>query len=615
MSNVALPADSPRNQSGYIAVVTAIIMTLLLVAVGLAVDIAMWYSRSTQIQRAADAAALAGVTAGPVLATEIEQAKQSLARNGFVDGVGGITTKVELQDGYTNRLNVIIQDQNVGGYFSRVFREPPSIERQATAEYVKDISLGSAFNAIGTGNIQGHVPGVAATTTQGFWLSVSGSCTNKEDGDRLLAYADGGRELNGWRYACTKDSYWPTTDSAGRPGHPDLVNGFANSHTNEDYDPAGYAYIVSVPCPGIADDELCPGSTNLTNNPVAIEIYDPAYAPNAGATDPTAATDLRIDRKAVANSQHWAWNDSRVTTTYSLYAPDDTPDDPLDDVLLAKQFFETCLDTVPASPCPGKLDWYTLFNIPVGSRGGKYRVQVHTEANQWEGFGHNMFALRARVGGGPWFPCSTIATSPAYFDGCPSVSGEESMSVYANSAGASSDLFLARLAPASQYRGKRVRILLWDPGEGAQSIQILPPGSMTPAQFRYRTWDPGLRQTTGANDLIQDRAEGWNTVLKTDTLDVSGTTPVAGTFNGIAYPSWNVNSRYSSFKYNDRMVAIEISVPNDYGRDASGNPIPLPDDGWWKIRYNTNTGVVQDRSTWTVTLAGDPVHLIDPAIK
>jgi Flp pilus assembly protein TadG len=594
---------SPReHERGYVAVVTAIVMTLLLIFTGLAVDVASWYQRSSVIQRAADAAALAGVTGGPTLANEIEIARQSLQRNGFVDGVNGITTEIKPQDGYPNRLQVTITDAKVSGYFSKIFTTPPKIQRSSTSEYVKSISLGSAFNALGTGDIANHLPD-SPTDTAGFWLAVSGYCTAKEDGDRLLAHADGTRKAASYLYACDKGN-----SVTGQPDAPS----FANTFDNVDYDASGYAYRVKVPCPTVPDAENCP-LTATTPYPITIEAYDPEYSANEhDPNDPLSPIDTRIDRKAVANSQHPFWYGSRVTTTFQVFPPDGTPEDKFDDVAVYRNSFRTCDSALdqPGNPCSqyvGK--WVPLYTIPANSPGGNYRVQVHTEANEYEGYGHNSFALRARIGG-TWAPCTSIPASTGFDVNCPSVSGEESMSVLADKAGATSDFFLAKLSPASQYRGKKVRVLLWDPGEGAQSIQILPPGSTTPADFRYRTWDPGLSQVnTGI--VIKDRAEGWGSPLISNTLVVSGTGPVRDP--GLVYPQWALSSRYSQSRYNDRMVALEISVPKSYGRDASGASIPLPDDGWWKIRYNTNTGVVQDRTTWTVTLAGDPVHLIDQA--
>jgi hypothetical protein len=569
-----------RRERGYVAVFTALILTVLLMAVGLVVDLAYWYSRSTTIQRAADAAALAGVTAAPKFSDELTRANESLANNGFKDGLNGIDVDVANVPGFANRLQVTVTDRQVPGFFTRMFGRSPIIQRSSSAQYLQNISLGSALNAIGTGDLDNMTP--TAGQRQDFWLAVSGFCTAKEDGDRLMSFADGNRKQAAIDYVCD-DTSW---------GHPDLTN----AHRNADYDPSGYTYFMSVPCStGV---EVCPAET--LGNDVTVEIFDPDYDPTSGGP-----LDTRLDRRAFAASNHPDWYWTQLITTYQVFMPDTTPDDLTDDVPVTngkRTYFSGSAYT--------RL-WDPLVTLPAGSPRGRYRIQVHTEANERNSFGHNVFALRARVGA-TFTPCSTIPGSPGFTLGalCPSIAGDESMSVYANKAAGVAEMYLARLAPAEEYQGKRIRILLWDPGEGAEKIEILKPGDPNPVEFRIRTWDPGLRDLS-TGDLLKDRALGWDSVVKDDELVVSGNTAVTGTYLGVTYPVWAASSRYSPSRFNDRMVALEITVPRDYGRDAAGNPIPVPDDGWWKIRYTSATGEVRDRTTWSVTLAGDPVHLVD----
>ena len=74
-------------------------------------------------------------------------------------------------------------------------------------------------------------------------------------------------------------------------------------------------------------------------------------------------------------------------------------------------------------------------------------------------------------------------------------------------------------------------------------------------------------------------------------LDVSGT----GT-----QPYGNLSS---TSKFSDRTVSAFIRLPSDYG-GAYGTKT------WWKIRYTTTSGTVTDRTTWSVSILGNPVHLV-----
>ena len=54
-----------REQRGYAVILTSLVLVPLLGFTGFAVDVGAWYARASSIQRAADAAALAGVVWQP----------------------------------------------------------------------------------------------------------------------------------------------------------------------------------------------------------------------------------------------------------------------------------------------------------------------------------------------------------------------------------------------------------------------------------------------------------------------------------------------------------------------------------------------------------------------
>src|SRR5690349_4242481 len=75
-----------RDDRGYALIMTALLLVPLMVMTAFAVDVGAWYAQSTRIQRAADAASLAGV---PYVATNLNLARElaydAAAANGFTD--------------------------------------------------------------------------------------------------------------------------------------------------------------------------------------------------------------------------------------------------------------------------------------------------------------------------------------------------------------------------------------------------------------------------------------------------------------------------------------------------------------------------------------------------
>ena len=87
------PRRRVRGEEGYVLVLTALLLLPLLAVTGLAVDLGAWYARAAAIQRAADAAALAGVVYLPDLGAATTRAESVAAANGFADD-GRITVDV-----------------------------------------------------------------------------------------------------------------------------------------------------------------------------------------------------------------------------------------------------------------------------------------------------------------------------------------------------------------------------------------------------------------------------------------------------------------------------------------------------------------------------------------
>src|SRR5438093_12481667 len=81
-----------RDDRGQTLVVVALLLTMLLGFVGLAVDVAWYELNMIRMQRAADAAALAGVVYLPTnVSGAVTAALAEATKNGYTNGTNGIT--------------------------------------------------------------------------------------------------------------------------------------------------------------------------------------------------------------------------------------------------------------------------------------------------------------------------------------------------------------------------------------------------------------------------------------------------------------------------------------------------------------------------------------------
>ena len=84
-----------RRDEGYTMVMTALLLVPLMLFAALAVDVGGFYTRAHEVQRAADAASLAGVVWMPDDYDQaVTVARATARRNGFNHGVNGVTVAV-----------------------------------------------------------------------------------------------------------------------------------------------------------------------------------------------------------------------------------------------------------------------------------------------------------------------------------------------------------------------------------------------------------------------------------------------------------------------------------------------------------------------------------------
>ncbi len=143
------PSARTRDERGYIAVTTGLILIVLMSFSAFAVDVGNWYLTGQRAQRAADAAALAGVVKLPGNQTAAFSMAQSYsANNGFTNGSASTVVSPALSGGPT-RLRVDVS-RTVNNLFGPLLGRPTTtISRYAVADYAGPVPLGSPCNRFG----------------------------------------------------------------------------------------------------------------------------------------------------------------------------------------------------------------------------------------------------------------------------------------------------------------------------------------------------------------------------------------------------------------------------------------------------------------------------------
>ena len=121
------------------------------------VDVSWYWVNSLRVQRAADAAALAGAVMLPNKQSQAYTlAYEEASKNGYPVGGGTIVTPVQDPDN-DRRLVVTIQTQ-IGTFFMRVIGiESIGVARTSKAEFTLPVPMGSPQNYYGVGFYEGRV--------------------------------------------------------------------------------------------------------------------------------------------------------------------------------------------------------------------------------------------------------------------------------------------------------------------------------------------------------------------------------------------------------------------------------------------------------------------------
>ena len=582
--------EGDARERGVVLAFLALVLFTLIVMAGFTIDVANWWWTGQKLQKTADAAALGGVVYLPDdLDEAIIAADEISERNGYTNGTNA-TIEAETADRPT-RLRVTVETEVDNFFASIIGLESTSITRTAVADYAGSVPMGSPASYLGNDPELGQTE---PARLQQLWLNIAGRAATKISGDRYTA----GRCTTGG------ESVFQCPGTLG-PNSEYLMD--KSSTTNE-----GYRFSVVV-------DALQAG------RPLDIQIYDPAFiftGDTCGSNLPSDAENATLQstysnhatfgtfyNDAVTRYENsgntFCTGDQSITsadmnTAYIVRRPDDTPWNDLDnDVIDTATCQPTNYRPINAAvypylnPNPTATTyashyntttgsyvrnnfhrWVTVCSIPAGSvEVGEYILQIRTnhQVGTEETFssavntgGHNRFSIRAG------FPVSA--------GGVPNGSGIKvhatgKLPIYVNAGTDSTpNFYLARITPTAANR--TLRLEFYDIGDvggtnASVNLQVVPPP------------DANVGSTFSDCTFQRDNS--------------TAVTSSNCTFTGM-----------TSGNYNGRMVSLSIPIPGNYDCDFG-------DDGgcWIRVRLSFNNATPTDTTTWSASIDGDPVRLIE----
>ncbi|HEX7094802.1 MAG TPA: pilus assembly protein TadG-related protein, partial [Acidimicrobiales bacterium] len=403
------------RERGVVLAFLALVLFSLIAFAGLAIDVGNWWWTGQKVQKAADAAAMAGVTYLPDDLPSAQAMAQSVAsRNGYSHGSNATVTSGI--DDRPSELRVTIETE-VDNFFTGIIGfKKTKIKRTAVADYAGAVPMGSPASFIGNDPELGQSD---PSRLQKLWINIAGRDATKISGDRYTAGA-----CNSSVFGCSTSNDEYLFDSAG------TSNG-------------GYRFTVTV-------DQVQAG------RPFEIQIYDPAFIYTGDVCEKNMLSQSQANALQATYSNHQDYgtfyNDASqryrgtgndfctgdqdisgadLHTAYIVREPDDTPWNDLDNPIVQSA---TCQPTNfrpintslykylnPADPAfdptgvPETSDaayvrayfhrWVPVCTIPAGAvKTGDYILQVRTNHSPStpEHFnpavfygGHNRFSIRA----------------------------------------------------------------------------------------------------------------------------------------------------------------------------------------------------------------------------
>jgi hypothetical protein len=393
------------REGGYIVVLSALLLPVLMIFAALAVDVGAWTAQAARLQRASDTAALAGASFLPDQ-TRAESAARSVADRNLPGGLASGAFDLTVTFPSPDRIAVDIAARAETYFASVLIPNSFEVSRASTAVARPPIPMGSPTNVLGFGPY-----GIGDLPAANYWLLENNDCSPAHFGDLKAAQRMG--------------APWCDVRGAGsQPSSPEWKRRDSESRQG------GYTYVVEIP----------PGLTETSR----LWLFDPGKC-RGYEGKPSDGRHNRGGEGTVLEFRQWSVNG--------------TPSDLGDDFPVTpwRSYQECAADLLPANPA----DWTdrtqgwtsTSFTFPGNSGPDPQFHIIQTRVGPSIHEGWNYFAMAVRT---PTLTsCSTI-TNPR----CPTISAEQWISVSAQglAVGEAMELYLAEIGP--EYFGERIAVNL-----------------------------------------------------------------------------------------------------------------------------------------------------------
>jgi Flp pilus assembly protein TadG len=609
-----------RDEAGYAAVLVALLAsTVFLGMAALGVDTARWALEAERVQRAADAAALAGVTYMPNQFENAAATARAVAKtNGYDNAAADVMVKAEI-GGQPSELKVTVSSRIKNTFGSMIGTTSAWITRTSVADYTAPAPMGSPCNAFG--NEPPSQPSPAAqpagsvipssseanvatcSSDPAFWAAIEGPSTDKVQGDRFQTIAcDGNASPAGTTFGC----------SGGK---------------NTEYRREGYFWTVHVEA----------GALNI---PINVQVYDPAFIyTQIDCSELKQASDLSnymndyasTDGKSryvkgsggakYCSGDYWPGGSGTApTTSFSVLQANATHDPRIATPFpnCTKQFAG-----LTSAPSTTELTQYT--DAEKTKKNSNYNLQKAQIFHQW----YDLCTFTPTVAGDYFIQVRTNVTTSA---GTPvanknpngntkdtliwtdnaNVTKEDGSGETTSGKGLNS--FALRAVPKRTSDSAKSAFIAVS---GNEAMPILQNKDGSTATFNLIRAEPNARNQYIAFDFY-DGGDGGSssnpaTVKVIAPKDATGSIKNSSSIpncqhakNSASYVSApNCQVTMSNATHNGQVEHIVIPLPADYG--CKGTSLR----GCWFSVQITFPGDVTDFTTWTASIGGDPVRLVE----